>query len=56
MLVQHLAEPYQSQEAKEAYLISLRRVEINFLGMVLVVVFACQPFFYLSPVYCSLAV
>jgi hypothetical protein len=49
MLVQHLAEPYQSQEAKEAYLISLRRVEINFLGMVLVVVFACQPFFYLSP-------
>jgi TraG-like protein, N-terminal region len=44
MLVRNFAEPYRSQEAKDAATTSLRRTEIDTAVMLTVVVLAAQPF------------
>ena len=49
MIVRNTAEPFLSQEAKSAYVISLRRVEFGLVTMILVVMLACQPCMTIDP-------
>lgn len=44
MFIKNISMPVRSQEAKDAASTSLRRIEIDIIAMLTVVVLACQPF------------
>ncbi len=49
MIITNTAEPFLSQSAKSAYLISLRRVEYALVTMIIVIMIACQPMMSVTP-------
>lgn len=44
MLVRNIVGPYRSQEAKDASITSLRRIEVDVVAMLTVIVLATQPY------------
>ena len=49
MIVNNTVEPFLSQEAKSAYVISLRRVEFSLAAMCITIMIACQPMITVEP-------
>lgn len=49
MIMTNTAEPFLSQSAKSAYVISLRRVEYSLVTMIIVIMIACQPMMSVTP-------
>ena len=49
MLIKNLIEPYTSMGAKSAAEITMRRIEIDFFGMLLVIFLAAKPIVSLDP-------
>jgi hypothetical protein len=49
MLLKNIAEPYASQETKDAASTSLRRMELNTLGMLSLIFFVVSPILQLTP-------
>jgi len=49
MLIKNIAEPYASQETKDAVSTSLRRMELNTLGMLALIFFGVSPILQLTP-------
>lgn len=49
IIVRHIAQPYESQETKDAAGTSLRRMEMSFIGTLFLILTAVAPMFMLDP-------